>query len=430
MEQLKRCVSDLLHSNQTGASGNQIYLSVLTLKLEPSEVSLFTEVLPGIYRLFETGKARKDLFFLSASCNECGNVAEELSRYEQENCVLNVADPVQVFNFCVYKKKHWFLEVVEREDYDDRFPGPVRQKISLLRLFRSTNTGNFSDLAGAVGYVHENRDEFVNVYTHHVQCVIELVNFLKGMNDDVTHSDVYNFVTGHTIVQSVEKYLDLDRLKNWEPVLRKIDECRRNYDDVFGASSEPKRYSQHETFASFVILADVVRCLKLSRTSCDENIDANGDEIIRILQNVKKTILNLQNRSKQIEVLEDIFVTVFMRGYGDTSGFYCTQFEVRLVITFLKSVLDDVRTANQLVGGAEESRKFLELDKYVCDAFWRLDLVENIDVPEDGDTEKRAMNDLFYYMLSTPEALVNLCLRRKRYEKALEVIKVIIHIPS
>ncbi|KAJ8962783.1 hypothetical protein NQ318_001182 [Aromia moschata] len=373
---------------------------------ENEENFLFEYLLPTIYTLYSTKVLRKDIVYLTLIAYGNLELLQICIKYDKTVFKLKVECPASLYDYCLFKK-HWFDRILRSRHENTVFNKDVWNKILTMRLIQTTNLSEIDvdEVKIILQKIHlENLESFWKYYVQEIHHLIDLFNFYKnGCSSDV--NEFFSYTTKNSTLDSLSKYIKFSDV-NWNDILDKI----RNEENLHQVVSN----HQSEAFESFLILGNIFRLILL------ENNNININEII---EDIKRRILDIKNVTLQITLLENLFVTIFMKNNHllDSNlkdDFICKERDIRLVLHLLKVTLDEITLKNMYAKDSPEYSRFINLSKDVTDAMWRMELVTNVKDPDKYELR------MLKYMLASPQSLIQMCLKKGDFKRAYQVIEI------
>ncbi|RZC39218.1 hypothetical protein BDFB_007511 [Asbolus verrucosus] len=402
MEQLLISLDKLLKYKNEDPSRFYTYLS--NYKICGSDEKYFVEnFIPKVYALYEKQILQKDLVYLSLLASQNFDTLEKFINYDKSVFVLNIEDPVSLYDYFVYEQKHWLYEVINNPSaYDKLIPlKSIYNKLNMIKYITITNSSNINieQLQTMSPQIDdEYLDEFWKYYIQEVNRFIDIVQFCKTTTQtNADDNELFRFASNNTLLNTLSTYTNLKDSTQWENILCKI----RDHMET----------EQLNVFTGYIIIATLVNLLIHNSYSTS----LKKDFVNTLLDNMKNKLIELQDKHLQIELLENIFCLLFYRSGTD---FACKEKEVRFVLFLLKTVMDKLKLKKVYDKDSDEYKRLSTLNVYVADAIWRLDLIVNIKIAP------KIEDQLVNYMLAPPESLIHLCLKRENFERAYQVIEV------
>ncbi|KAJ3648482.1 hypothetical protein Zmor_020282 [Zophobas morio] len=402
MDPLVSSLDKLLKCKNEDPARFYTYLSDYTLT-EHDEKHFIESFIPKVYYLYDKKVLRKDLVYLSLLAGENHHVLEKFIEYDKSIFVLNIDDPVSLFDYYVYEKKHWVYEIVNNPSGFDKLI-PLKTIYNKLKMIKFIYETNFPEVD--IEYLHslsaqidvEVLDDFWKFYVDEIIKFIEVVRFCKPLlKREVSDSELFAFGSSNALLDTLSRFVDLGDPARWDTILNRL-KLNTNEDEL-------------NVFTGFMIIATLIRLL------LQENYNTNNqkkDFVNSVFEDVKTWLLSLQNKQLQVELLENVFSLLFHRSRNE---FTCKEKEIRFILFLLKSVIEELQLKKTHEKTSPEHKKLSSLMNLVTDSLWRLDLIINTKMTP--KIEERLLN----YMLAPPASLIHLCLKRRNFERAHQVIQ-------
>ncbi|KAK9751930.1 hypothetical protein QE152_g4549 [Popillia japonica] len=427
MEIVKHCIEHLKQSEiQIGSSTIYSILVNSDITIE-NEKEFKQQIIPEIYKLIENGKIRKEILFISLLLKP--HILKILLEHEAVIIKLDLRKPTTPFDFVYYENKHWLSEVIESVTEHSYLRSDIHTLLLVLKIISITNSNklDIQELKYYLGLNYENVGLFYKIYLENLELVTKVVEFIES-NSTENACNIFKVLSENSLLNSLSEMVNISNPTLWNDIFRFLVENQNFNKKYFNHSSNNQSiYTDEEKFVAFTILISIINCLKVS-----ENLNkspCNKDNITSTLEEVKEKLINLKNRTLQIELLEDIFALIFLRNSdikgSKTDSFFCGESEIRLILSLLKSVFEELKKQYSS-RGFSEFKRFVDLNKHITDGYWRLELLSSIKKNwylENDGTKSKSKN-ILYYMLSSPEGLINMCLKQNNIEKAIQVVKV------
>lgn len=421
---------------------SEIYYVLANLAVPQDETKEFLEdVVPQIYTLCDVGMLKKEILYLSLLANNTTKVLNLFLEHESRTLILNLSNSFTIFDFCNHRREHWFTEVIQ-----DRVPASkakfskeLYNSIKILKLINITNEpiGHVRHIEELLSEIESSiNDKFLKSYVQEIIQLVRTIRFVNGLRREAKNDVIYiDFLNRHSLLEILSNYLDLRCETYWREVAQILSD-RENYrlETYDTQRVDQKDYTELGHFIAFTSIHNIIKCIEMYKFEFYVSID-KMKEVNDLLESTQKIIVNLGNIHLVLEILENIFALLFMKdkhvsvgnkkgsksdvASSDSVDFYCNDEPlVRMIISFLRSVIDQLKSKNVFGLQSEEYKRFLEIAKWVVDAQWRLDIVN------DDDSEKEGPRNVVYYMLAGPEALVNVCMKQNSFSKASQVFEV------
>lgn len=398
MDQLISSLDKLLKYKNEDPSRFYTYLSDCNLN-EHDEKYFIDSLIPKIYYLYDKQILQKDLVYLSLLASQNLVLLQKFLDYDKSIFVLNIEDPVSLYDYYVYKKKHWLYEIIDNPENEKLLPlKNIYNKFNMIKYVKETNISvvDINQLDKLTTEINlEYLDEFWKVYVEEITRFIDSVKFCKSLKTEAGDSELFMFASKNTLLDTLSNYTDLSDPTEWENILNKL----------------VSNSDQFNIFTGFIILATLINLLIYE----NHNPNLKKDHINALFENVKTKLIELRDKQLQITLLENIFFLMFHR---KSHEFTCKEKEIRFVLFLLKSVTEELKLKKVYDKHSDHYRRLSTLSIYVTDALWRLDLILNTKITP------KIEEQLLHYMLAPPESLIHICLKRQNFERAHQVIEV------
>ncbi|KAG5879114.1 hypothetical protein JTB14_031661 [Gonioctena quinquepunctata] len=385
MEEILRIVERLLKTEDRTKLVNQFYKKFCEIKINDRTESgyFFEYVLPKINELHNKDIIRKDILYLSLLGSNNLELLRKCIKFNKNILELDLASPTKLYDYCVYKRQHWFGHFVSSGKTSKIANRKIVNSILTLRLIELSNSLDISveNLKEVLLEIDgEMLSDFWKNYILQIKHFIDIVEFCQQRSPAIPTNDIFPYVRENSVLQTFSNYFEL-RESNWKDILRWIQKEETH--------SENK--AQSTNFIAFTILGHLLNCITKT-----PNLN-----VIEAVENAKTDLLNIQDIRFQLELLENIFAMIFSESKHFSnerdSRLVCERKEIRLVLYLLKEVLEEMKMKPFLEKDSEEYSKFSQLNKLVADGLWRIDLIESVKSPE------KCEKHLLRYMLSPPE---------------------------
>ncbi|XP_057660811.1 zinc finger FYVE domain-containing protein 26 homolog [Diorhabda carinulata] len=394
---------DSEHGRQVNLLYKRISEFELTNKYQHGYLTEY--ILPKIYDLCERDIIKEDILYLSIIGNQNFVLLNKFLRYIDNTIGINIKNPTKLFDYCLCKKNHWFSQILST----DRIYIPNRtisNKILILQLINLTNFNEFDvdHIKNLLKNLNkEDIETYWNRYFRKIEYAVKIIEYIKTNEPLVVTREVFNFFQKHSALETFSNYLDLK-----QSCLEEIYDFIKEEEEIFETFNV-----QCIQFEAFSILKKLLDCIT-------KTPNLNISETVR---EIKEKLLNITNFTLQLELLEDVFASLFIETYHlhseiNESILICEEKEVRLIIYLVKDVLEEIKTKNIPSKDSPEHQRLSQLHKVISDAIWRMELIRNV-----KDNEK-CDKYLMKYMLSTPESLIQMCVKKYDFEGAFQVIKI------
>ncbi|KAJ8925266.1 hypothetical protein NQ315_009094 [Exocentrus adspersus] len=375
-----------------------------------NEIYLREYILPKIQQLYDRHVLRKDILYLTLIAYSNIGVLKQCIEYDKYVYKLRTRDACSLSDYSIFKGKHWIYECLTTyNEITESFNENVSQRILSLKIIGCTNDlkislGEVVTLLKSIDITY--LDTFWSFYIKNVNYLMKIVDFCKDSASSLDVDEVFYYALEHSTLEAFSKYLDIPKLQ-WEEMLHTINE----EEDLHHNDNLQSRH-----FLSFFVLGNVFKLILPTGNIMEVNIN-------ELLYDLKLKILSIKNLSLQVEILENIFVILFVKSdhiveNNLESRFICNEKQIRLILYFLKMVMDDIKLLNAFNKKSEEFVKFNTLNKSVADAIWRIELIENV------KEQRKYETNLLRYMLAPPESLIYMCIKRADFKRAQQVLEI------
>lgn len=423
MEDFNTILANLLLSNDD-KTRSRFYKALMNFKLNYEDDLKNSDIVQRLYSLYEKNILRKDLLLFSLLLNEDKTLFQHVVEYDHSNVKLDLRQPKAIFDFMLIKNRHWFIYIIENDypNLENFFNNDVLTRINIAKLIYFSNLQSIDVRAvnDAFNKVYSTvwEDKIVNAYIiqiGHILNVMEHVQKHTKENCDIT--ELYYYIWNNSVLNVLSKFTNLNESNNWINVMKLIKDEELILNECYNVQ-ECNVCTQSETFASFTILFNIIKCIKLCHNLKEDNILAKST-ISSTVEETKHMILAIERDTLLVEILEDIFVLIFIRETNQTQFFNNTN-QLFLIILFLKSAINEINILKKIEKQSNIYKRYCNLCNHVTDALWRLELLTTIN--SDG---KETTPKILQYMLAPPESLICYCLEKGNFDKANEVIQVI-----
>ncbi|XP_023016666.2 zinc finger FYVE-type containing 26 spastizin isoform X1 [Leptinotarsa decemlineata] len=399
MEEILRVLERLPKSEDHSKLTNQFYKKFSEYQVgDRSENEyLFEYVLPKINDLHNKNIIRKDILYLSLLGSNNLELLNKCMKFHKRVLELDIGSPTKLYDYVVYERQHWFKEFIGSSEISKIFDEKIVNLVQTLRFIELTNSSDISvdNVKNLLNHINKDRlPLFWQRYMQQVIHFIGIVEFCQRDSSTEATNEVFTYLTENSTFQTFSHFLDIKQF-NWNEILLWLQQ-----EDSLLSSK-----TQSTNFIAFSILGHLLNCL--TKTP--------GLNLIETVNITKTNMLNIQDASLQIELLENIFALLF---YEQESRLICERKETRLLIFLLKEILEEIKLKTILDKDSEEFSKLLYLNKLVTDGLWRMELIEAVKGSE------KCEKYLLKYMLSSPESLIHMCLKQGDFERSFQVMKI------
>lgn len=426
---MKTLLEELL-KKQDIPTKDKFYRHFSSLNYESNE-DVVLEVLPTLYKLFNKNILSKNILYLSLLLNDNSSLLDACIQWEKVNFKLDyndcLKDSNKLFDYTIYTKKHWFYHLISNwETINETLPN-IQDKLLYLQLVTITNESNslmFSMLEDVtkkcLQVPSSDLDPFWIFYAKEIRLILKILELCQNQDNFISihPGEFMDYSTKHSVLSVCSEYLNLTKTyKEVEHLLTEINQNTPPHNENLS--------DQIQTLSSFGVLANLLKLILPSLKDNQPHPSAN-EEIKRI----QSQFLQLKDHKLQIELLQLIFTITFLQfdhiikrtestfKIVQSYNFICNEKEVRLILFTLKSLIENIEFNKIFENDPHCSEKLDRLHTLVIDATRRLDIVINtVSLPKYEEK-------FLYYMLATPEGLINLCLKNDDFDRAYQVLKV------
>lgn len=412
MEKLQLCV-DYIINNRAEANNETLYQVLSEINLTDINEEELEKIICKIHQLCKKKKLCKYYVYLCCMANDNCRILEKFVEYDKANANLNVISKVEIFEYVVFKRKHWFLKVLENYENlgKEYFNEILYQKILIAKLIELTNATDIDieKIEYILNLMFTSEDKFVEFYKKEVKKVLGVLTFMEKL--DVTKNkihEIFHFIICNSLLSSLSKYIRLEKREYWCDIESKL---RRDEDTT-----------ELDIFFSFTVIYTIMNVV----------ISTNGIIIVRDdIERAKQNFFKITNTKLQIEVIKILFIVIFLRKEHLKS---CSTEEnlkenqahlndcrsVSIIMEFLKNIFEIIKIQKRFNKESAEYKTFMKFNKYLVDAIWRYELISHVKASKLTTSPHR----LISYMLAPPESLIYMCLKSKDFERAQQVIQV------
>ncbi|CAH0552131.1 unnamed protein product [Brassicogethes aeneus] len=407
--ELLKCAEAIFHENDTSAKQISLcykHFGSYQVKSKNEERFLFDRVFPILNKLIERNVLKKDVLFLVALACVNFRLVEEMIKYEKAIFKLDVNKASSLYDYAIFYKNHWIMEVL-KDVTEDKFNPVVYNKFLLLKIIEKTHESNrnIEDIKTLINSVKiQDFDEFWTYYLKEIKRSVNIVDYCSKLSTS-DKTEIFSYSVDNSILNILDKFVCFKKAD-----FNDLLDIVKKDEDFYNNGPQ-----QSVVFLGFIIISSVLQILI-------SFIDDNST-VINIVKDVTEKLISITNRKYQIELLENIFALIFLKNVHlsnlETEEKYiCNEKELRLILYLLKNVVDEIKLKNLYEKDTEEYNRFKDLSKNVSDATWRLDLIVNVKCFE------KCEKNLLKYMLASPESLIQMCLKQGDFERSYQVIKI------
>lgn len=403
LNKLQSCIEYIANNNDTETYEEEAY-EILS-EIQYSEP--LNEIIPIIYNLCKCEKLSKYYVYLSLLANEDVNVLQRFSTYDKSVADINSLNEIEIFEYVVYKKKHWFLKILEKYDTlgKSSFNSEIYQKILMIKLIELTNSAEIETekIKSVLSAITNCDDEFMRLYKKEIEFTLKLVAFLQELNKETNKTtQMFNFVIRNSLLKSFCEFLSLAERKNWKRIAEFLRENSRNVDE------------ENDVFICFTIIHTILEMI------------TTKNYFDGVLEQSKEDFLRITDPKLKLLVIKLTFTLIFLQKHhlkhNDLANneYLNNTRTLSTILQFLKATFDTIKLQKIFHKNTEEYNVFVELNKNLADAIWRYELIADVKLSKCTILRRHPIS----YMLAPPESLLNLCLKGGDFERAEQVVKV------
>lgn len=419
---MKTVLEELLKKQDTSTK-DKFYRYFSSLNYESNE-DLLHDILPAVHKLFNKNVLSKNILYLSLLVNDNSPLLDACIQWEKVNFNLDecLQDPNKWFDYTIYTKKHWFYHLIKNWETTKETLANIQDKLLYLQLVTITNepdSTKFNKLEEitkkCLQVPSSDIDPFWVFYAKEIQLILKILELCH--NQHIPPGEFMDYSTKHSVLSVCSKYSNLTKTyKEVEHLLTEINQSTPPHNENLS--------HQVQTLSSFGVLANLFKLILPSLRNNQSHASVNEE-----IKHVQSQFLLLKDHKLQIELLQLIFTITFLKfehikrtestfNISQTYNFICNEKEVRLILFTLKSLIENIEFNKIFKSDPHCTEKLDRLHALVIDATRRLDIVINT------VSLQKYEGKFLYYMLATPEGLINLCLENDDFDRAYQVLKV------
>lgn len=431
MEELNDELIKLLSSEECKPKSSHIYNLIANLKVSEEEYKNF-DLVQKLYLLHDQGIIRKDLVYLSFLVNDDSRLLKKVLAFDESMLLLNVEDVTTFYDFTYQRNRHWFLEIIKKDfsNLDAVFNEEMLRKVNLLKFYNVTNYPRIDLELINKKLANQNlpNDDFAQIYVKEISHMLDIVKFCLSISEQqINNSELYYYLSKHNLLETLSKFLNLKKSEYWMNILELIEQHAIFIKNTYVSKEKPKNenYKEAEIFVSFCVILNTLQSIQLCH-ELKSNDEIGKENISHIMQTSKTMIRQIKNDALLVETLENMFSLIFVREEHFLSNsslsyskFYCHENELLLILSFMKTLITEIKTIKEFDKTSNIYQRLLELNNKVTDALWRLELITCI-----SKTPIEINKNVLPYLLAPPKSLINLCLKNDDFQKAHQVVQV------
>ncbi|XP_050296333.1 zinc finger FYVE domain-containing protein 26 homolog [Anthonomus grandis grandis] len=384
-------------------------------------------ILSKTWKLLENQVIYKDILYFSLLRNNNFELLKCCMNWEMSIMDITtkdaLKDPCVLFDYTIYDKRHWFYQLFKYSNNMTKeiLPTVLINKINYLQLINMTvnNCGQEFNVVMIKENILECNnsievDEFWKYYVKEIEYIINMYEFFQKLDNEITNEVFINLASKNSTLDLASDSLNLNehhlQLIEWFQAL----------DDTKVPHTEDIK-SQSNTLICFSILAQLYKLL-LPNCGPEKTINVGS-----IVEDIQTKLLSINNHSQQLELLELIFASSFLK-YSqlispctkklEYDKYIFNEKEIRIILFTLKNVLEQLKFKKVYENEPESLEKLNNLHKLTLDAIWRLELIVNV------VSSLKCETNLLYYMLAQPDSLINICLKAGDFGRATQVLQI------
>lgn len=416
MDKLQINISGIINDSED-LNPEAIYQALSEINVTETEDEQLKEVISNLYHFCKERRLSKYYVYLSCMANDHCRLLQKFMEHDKANANLNAICKLEIFEYVVFKRKHWFLKVLKRFESlgKEYFNEIVYQKILLAKLIEVTNatdidTEKIEDILNAM---FTSDDKFVEFFKTEVKKVVHVTSFIERLNLTKSRiNEVFHFIICNSLLSCLSKYVKLQERDYWTDI---ESELRDNDAQLY---KDTEKTTEVDIFLSFIIIYTILSVV----------ISDNKNSFVRDdLEKAKENFFKINSTKLQIEVIKVLFIVIFLRKEhlktitGEEQQEYLNDCSsLNGILQFLKDIFEIIKIQNRFNKESAEYKTFMKFNKYLVDAVWRLELISHVKASKLTILPHR----LISYMLAPPESLIYMCLKSKDFERAQQVIRV------
>lgn len=367
------------------------------------DISQLKKVLTSIQELYQRRKLKKDIFYLVLLSNSNNFLINELMKHQNTSTKL-LQYSGSLYDYTIFKSKQWFEVILNSDSLNTIFDESVITTSNILKLIYKTNEIT-KPLNEEFIVNSKEANEFWKQYVKKIFYLWDIVEFCKSYDGNILNEEIFKYSSQHSCLQILYKYLKLEYF-NYNEIIQMI----QKEDDIF----DPINKKQVDTMVAYTILLTVFNSIFQIKTVSN---------VTHLLDDLKSKLLTINHKIIIIELLENIYTILFLMtnhfSNKQTDVFFCQEPEIRLLLFLLKQLIDEIKSKNVFnLQCKEQYSAFLNIQKHVTNALWRMELVGKV------KNSEKCERKLLKYMLAMPESLIQMCLKEGDYERAYQVVQV------
>ncbi|XP_077301131.1 zinc finger FYVE-type containing 26 spastizin [Arctopsyche grandis] len=422
------------------------------------------KIISKVYAIKSVGYGKELYLSVLGQNTQCMITA--LMEYEKEHPSLMSwpLNPDLMIELCFGFKKHWLLESISHfstllESNNDLpvYSDNITQKVWQLTLINFMNSQNKSPLVALerlkafFSFIdYQNCEDNLFVYFNEIYRELNLFSFCINNSKKKHFLGWCEVMKNHSALSVISKMCDLSQLDRFKvkqalnlntELLMKIKDSKEKF--------EPHKHWDIMTYNAYCIITSVIDIIILNS---NPHTEAEQQNPLSNLDEIKLMILNVQPVKFRIEVLKNIFACLFLRYeyfsnedckrtaksavYSDNSyfiqdakktklltdyqGFMCKSDLVKDILHMLKDCLTKLHDGLKINSGELNNvdlEDFNQLQSYVTNAIWKWQLMTNMKVENWDSISMPSLYNSLIDLSSEEENLYNSPSRKKNSNK-------------
>ncbi|KAL3287108.1 hypothetical protein HHI36_001589 [Cryptolaemus montrouzieri] len=343
------------------------YKNFARLKLSQEHQHGFLKiVMPKIHSLLTKSVIRKDLLLLSLLSEQNFNILELFLEYEKGCFELNLQQPSSLYDFCIFKKEHWILEIIRNFNQIDEgvFGSNICNKLIVLKSLDLTinefNPKLLEDIFAIIFLTERHIDESnPDIFKNNEVIVRSILHLIKGVFDSLKLKNLY--VKG---TEDYERFIKLSKFIHdafWR--LELVTHIKKNPD-----VSTPKMLC-YMLAPPMSLLAMCLRHGDFTRAhQVVEIFDLQDTELAKELLFTEK-LRDLRNHCKRfckIQLMKKLSPSISVQGNDDNLIKTILDLPSVKIQREFEDIVENSTDKNYLCHYKSENEKFMNLMDLLC----------------------------------------------------------------
>lgn len=359
------------------------------------------KILDFVKQIYNERKISRDVLYLTLLSQFNISITQEITKYEQHLFRL-LEYPGSLYDFVICKYAQWF-ELCIKEDSPsvNIFDQKILSTVEVLKLIDHSN----KYLNCVQNELQDNDVEFWKIYFSRLTFLWQVTEYCQLFASCKNTNEMFLYSSRNPCLKILFNYLNRDEFQS-----KKVLDFIKTEDQLYN----PMEMKQINNFLAYDM------CVTIFQTIEDIKSLLN---IKNVMYNLREKLLSINNKQMIINVLQTIFSILFIlttdyRNNDKVNTFFCQESEVRLILFLLKELFDEIKSKSLFIVNTKEYFDFLNIQKHVTNALWRMELINTVKSPE------KCQRKLLKYMLALPQSLIQMCLKEGDYERAYQVVQV------